>query len=454
MAEEKKISLPDLPKDEYYEDFVAALLCAGGYYIEKRIDLREPTNILELDVVTSKYYSDYVEKTLSEIKSAGWGISDVFKVRGWLDFLKLSKASFVCLNTNKKDFRQMQKVAKDLNIELLNIKIEKKNIQIDDLLKVYNIEISDKNLYNCAVSCIRVALCCERNMVYKYLKPLAKDPNALLSYRRTNEFLDKVCDHSFFQNNVYCRIKEVFEAFICFRNLTARMDTEKLKGEYPNTDKVSLSNESYDTLYYTCPAVKSPLHVALYAELMCRITMLQLCIEESFRDKELQGLKKMIERISLPNNIRDGIVTLQSSHKYYYLYSHFWQIFIYVFGGFILEEKRNEEYKMLSELTKIPIDEIPNALIAFDILFPLEPNNSWFLLTNSNIRLLKFIPPQLCGVGANFRRIIYRQDDKNVTYDDLEQQCNFSSSYTLQDLIKYNNLLIEYLHLDPKIRKQ
>lgn len=337
MAEEKKIKLPDLPKDEYYEDFVAALLCAGGYYIEKRIDLRDPTNILELDVVTSKYYSDHVKKTLSEIKSAGWGISDVFKVRGWLDFLKFSKASFVCLNTNKKDFTQMQKVAKELNIHLLEIKIEGKNIQKDDLLKVYDIKISDKNLYDCAVSCIRVALCCERNMVYKYLKPLAKDPSALLSLKNTDDFLYKVCDHSFFQNNAYDRIKEVFEAFTCFRNLTARMDTEKLKGEYPNTDEVSLSKNSYNTLYYECPAKKSPLHVALYAELMCRITMLQLCIEESFRDKELQNLEEMIESISLPSNIRDGIVTLQSSHKYYHLYSHFWQIFIYVFGGFYNE---------------------------------------------------------------------------------------------------------------------
>ena len=56
MGKEKEIQLPGLPKGEYYEDFVAALLCAGGYYIEKRINLREPTNILELDVVTSKYY--------------------------------------------------------------------------------------------------------------------------------------------------------------------------------------------------------------------------------------------------------------------------------------------------------------------------------------------------------------------------------------------------------------
>ena len=101
------------------------------------------------------------------------------------------------------------------------------------------------------------------------------------------------------------------------------MDTEKLKGEYPNTDKVSLSNESYTTLYYKCPAKKSPLHVALYAELMCRITMLQLCVEESFRDKELQGMKKILENFSLPNNIRDGIVNLQSFHRYYYSYPHF-----------------------------------------------------------------------------------------------------------------------------------
>ena len=57
MAEEKKIQLPYLPQGEYSEDFVAALLCAGGYYIEKRIDLRAPINILELDLVTSKYDS-------------------------------------------------------------------------------------------------------------------------------------------------------------------------------------------------------------------------------------------------------------------------------------------------------------------------------------------------------------------------------------------------------------
>lgn len=84
---------------------------------------------------------------------------------------------------------------------------------------------------------------------------------------------------------------------------------------------------------------KNPLHIALYAELMCRITMLQLSVEESYRDKEMKGIMRTIERLGLPNNIKKGIIFMQSNHKYYYLYPHFWQIFIYVFGGFILEVK-------------------------------------------------------------------------------------------------------------------
>ena len=448
--DKKKIHLPDLPKDEYYEDLVAAFLCAGGYYIEKRIDLREPTNVLELDVVTSKYYPDHVDKTLSEIKSAGWGFPDIFKVKGWLDYLKLAKASFVCLNTDKKNFAQMQQVAKDLNIDLLDIVIENNKIKKDHLLEAYEIEIEDKNLYKCAVSSVRSALCCERIMVDKYLKPLVKDPEAKHSYKCTNEFLFTVCEHSFFQNNAYERIKEVFEAFITFKNLTARMDTERLTDNYPDSDDVKISNKTFSELFYECKSDKNPLHIALYAELMCRMTMLQLSVEESFRDKKMEGIMRAIERLGLPNNIKDGITTLQSSHQYYYLYPHFWQIFIYVFGGFILEEKKKQEYEMLSKLTRIPIKEIPNALKAFDILFPMD-NGSW-LYTNphSKITILSFMPPQLSGVGANFRRFIYRSDDEPISYEDLGKQ--FESEYTLKDLIKYNNVLIEYLYLDPKIR--
>ena len=104
----------------------------------------------------------------------------------------------------------------------------------------------------------------------------------------------------------------------------------------------------------------------------------------------------------------------------------------------------------MSKLTVITIDEIPNALMAFDILSPIDGSSWFFTNTYSNITILRFMPLQLSGVGANFRRIIYGADDEHLSYDDLGKQ--FASKYTLSDLIKYNNLLIEYLFMDPKIR--
>ena len=101
------------------------------------------------------------------------------------------------------------------------------------------------------------------------------------------------------------------------------MDTERINGSYPDPDDATLSKDSFSKLFYKCLAEKNPLHIALYAELMCRITMLQLSVEESYRDKEMKGIMRTIERLGLPNNIKDGIIALQSNHKYYYLYPHF-----------------------------------------------------------------------------------------------------------------------------------
>lgn len=452
MAEEKKIQLPYLPQGEYYEDFVAALLCAGGYYIEKRINLRAPINILELDLVTSKYDSKKVDKTLCEIKSGEWGFPDIFKVKGWMDFLQLQKASFVCLNNKKTDFTKKQEVAKTLNIDLVEIIIEEKKIKEKSLLEAYEIKISDEKLYKSAASAIRFALSCERIMITQYFKPLAKNPNAHSSYKYTDRFLYTVCEQSFFQHDAHERIKEVFGAFTKYQNLTARMDKEMETDEYPNEGHTTLSPESFKELFYKCPPTKSPLHIALYAELMCRMIILQLCVEESFRNNDLKNIVNTLKNLSLPNNIKTGIDLLKKDHNYYYLYPHFWQIFIYVFGGFILKEKEKEEYKMLSILTNIPPKEIPKALEAFDVLFPLK-NKSWLYTTKSNITILQFMPLQLSGVGANFRRFIHMKGDKQVTYEDLGEYYKFKSQYTLGDLIKYNNLLIEYLCSDKNIQQ-
>lgn len=150
---------------------------------------------------------------------------------------------------------------------------------------------------------------------------------------------------------------------------------------------------------------------------------------------------------SLASNLRNAI-TILKGHTYFYLYPHFWQIFIFLFGGFILTDKKEDEYVLLSKFTGIPTNEIENALQAFDILFPLDRGRWLIQKPNTTIMILKFMPLPFCGIGANFRRMVYNKEG-DLTYENLEKQ--LTERFTFMDLIKYNNLAIEYLSMDAKL---
>ena len=446
---EKALTLPKIPRDEYYEDYVAAFLMLGGYYLEKRISLTDPTAVLELDIVTAAMYSDHVEKTLSEIKSGGWGLADVFKVRGWLDYLQYDRASFVSLNTKKNDFAACQAVANRLGIDLLDIKISDGKANNDALLKAYNFTIKDKSIAECAVPVLRYACCLERLMVMKYLRPEAKDSNALHSVKHIDKYIQTVTEQSFFIHDPNERIQKIFEAFVDNKNITARYDTEKETGAFVDADTAVLSQSTFSRLFYETPAKKEIAHVALYAELISRLTILKLIIEEMITDSSLPNIRQCLRKFALPNNLQNAMLTL-GKHQYFYLYPYFWQVFIFLFGGFILTCQRDREYEVLSTITGIPVDEIDNALSAFDILFSMPGGGSWFIdKPNTCIRILQFMPLPFSGLGANFRRFLYRADDEHATFENLEK-C-LSGTFTVNDLIKYNNLAVEYLYMDKNL---
>ena len=131
----------------------------------------------------------------------------------------------------------------------------------------------------------------------------------------------------------------------------------------------------------------------------------------------------------------------------FYLYPYFWQVFIFLFGGFILEDKKKEEYQLLSEISGIPEKEIDNAFSVFDILFPIE--GGWMKKVNlTSIKLLKFMPSPFCGIGVNLRKDIYC---KRKTLDELKEI--FAEGYTFNDMIRYNNLAYEYLKSSKEVEQ-
>lgn len=438
-----KLTLPDLPRDEFYEDYVAAVLSIGGLFLERRLILNKPVNILELDVVTTKIDASTVEKTLSEIKSAGWGLTDVFKVRGWLDYLGYDRASFVSLNSQNGRNPLYQQVASTLNIALLDIQKQAAD-KLDEtpLKQAYGIKAIDGRVYETALPTLRYAYCLERLMSEKYLKPLAKDPNGLQAYKMLQQYIYQIHDYSFFENDTHKRLMAVFQAFVDYRSITARLDTERLTEKYVDNEHAQLSEEAFGELFYEIPAKQNPLHVALYAELYNRLIMMKLAVEEAVKDKTLKGLLKTVHRLTLPNNIKSGMDKMVKQ-PHYYLYPSLWQSFIFVMGGFLLKDKLDEEYYVLSELSGVPKDEVEEGLKAFDQLFPLEESN-WFIdKPNTSIRILQFMPLPFSGLGANFRRQYYRPDNEHHDYKDLEGQ--LSGKYTVNDMIKMNNLAVEYL---------
>lgn len=111
---------------------------------------------------------------------------------------------------------------------------------------------------------------------------------------------------------------------------------------------------------------------------------------------------------------------------------------MWIFGGFILKDYEEKEYEVLSQRTGIPKEEIPNALEAYQILFPRE--DGWFMdfSPTSNIKMLKMFSVPFMGIGANYRRLLYTESKE---FKDLK----LSGKHTLNDLIKWNNLTVEVL---------
>ncbi len=437
------VKLPKIPKDEFYEDWVAATLCASGYYVDRRISLTDPTNILELDVVTSKFESGKVSKTIVEIKSGKWGFPDLFKVRGWLDYLSFDKGAFVSLNCKKQDYNYIQQEAQKINVSLTNVEITSTSISADEFISYWNIPTIDTMHKKCAIAILRYAFWLERKMFDEYIVPMARGDKPLLDAVLIKKSILDVNVHSFFIADPYTRLHRVFKSFIEHRNLTQRIDTYLNGGDINDIENATLSQSSFSRLYYDVEPQKDRLHASLYSELICRLTVLKLCVEEIIKCDNLDEFIQWFEKSSLPSkNIKEGIEKLKEQ-SYYYLYPHFWQIFIYVFGGFILMSKKDDEYLLLSELTGIPVEGVDNALSAFDILFPI-PHKSWlFDKPRTCIRILRFMPLPISGLGANFRRFVYSEGkEEKGSYDYLKTL--LPQDYTCSDLIKFNNLTVAY----------
>ena len=143
---------PSIPKGKDYEDYIAAILASDGYYLERNIHCWiDKEELLELDIVSTKFSRTTVNRELIEIKSGdNWGYSDIFKVFGWMKYLGYKKGSFIVRKKAKLTDFTKEHCKNFFNIDLIiNPESEVKNYLDDsELLAKFNIKtnLTLKNL--------------------------------------------------------------------------------------------------------------------------------------------------------------------------------------------------------------------------------------------------------------------------------------------------------------------
>lgn len=429
------ITLESNPIEKDYEDYICAYFQSGGLFVEKSIIHRETEEILELDIIFTDFGKENVTRKLVEIKSGNWGFSEIFKVKGWLVYLKMEDGIFIIKKT-KDSFDYFKRKASELQIELIdNSDLTKTN---ESLGKFLHQPAEEKE-----IETLRFSYLLERKLL-KQIKDLKKEYPDNQGFKNLDDYFFKINSGSFFSNSPVRRIKQLFETFIKYKNITAKICCELQSGEY-NEEVEELSEECFKSLFYK--AENSPLQIALYIEHMARLTILKSCTEHLLRNhKETfweDKFSESLDYLSIPLTIKKGLEVLVKE-PFFHRYPVFWQFFTYVMGGFILTDLRDEEYTYISENTGIPVEEIPNAFDSFNKLFP-KPGGWMFTMSRSNIGWHRFFPIPFSGVGANHRRFIHLKefDEKNQTYEELAKKVN--GQKTMADIIKWNNLGYEIL---------
>jgi hypothetical protein len=440
----KTVTLPKLPKGKEFEEFVSAFLQCKGCYIE-----RNPAEegIVELDIIATDYNSFLPDRSLIEVKSGEWRFKDIFALRGWMDYLGISRGLFITQEAKEKVADLQNERARTLNIDFVAIPdLDKAKQKLSRFVDTSTADELDISLW-------QYSYWIERNMIRR-LKDSKKSCKLKKRFGALDEYYTEVNSGIFFAHNIVEKLYRVYSAFYKWRHISAMCGNELVGNDF---DEVcdTIPKSIYEDTFFKC--AYNDIQISMFIEHRARLAIMKSAIdyklykdagisdktEDAPIEYETLGIQVKTSMLdSLPSRFMKDLDSL-SKDKYFNRYPVFWQWFMWFFGGFLLKDFEQKEYEMLSQKTGIPVSEIPNALKSYEKLFPYE--KGWFqdFSPKSNIVYLKMFPVPFMGIGAHYRKLLYQDSTKTEPpeYSDL----NLSGPHTMDDLIKWNNSVVESL---------
>ncbi len=407
-----------------FEDQLAAFFHCYGCYVEKNLHFREGGDeFLEIDLMITDYPPDSAPRIfIAEAKSGKWGFHDIFKIRGWMDFIDTETHGgfFIVDNSRTRDVDSINKKV----YPVINIRV----IEKDKLNNVLQEEFKRESCCNeIDLAFWRYSHLLERRLLRR-LNTWKKSTPDSQCYPLLEQYYQKIHDDVFFTDNVVDRLLKLYGAFELNPYISAKCGNEYSNRDPAafNEDITRLPEQIYKKTYYDCEF--TPIQISTFIEHKARLMILKSAVDYILYGR--YGLLKKIESrkfsISIkgfkldfdtwewvPLNFRNALKEI-SDDEYLHRYPIFWQWFLWIFGGFIIESAKDLEFELLSEKTGIPVDEIPRALEVYELLFPLKGGGSWFLRVpgygSGNILLLKLFSVPFMGLGVLYRLYNYFED--------------------------------------------
>ncbi|MHC1623150.1 MAG: hypothetical protein ACXQTR_00995 [Candidatus Methanospirareceae archaeon] len=426
------VTLPDAPESPHeLEDYVAALFQSAGFFVEKNIIERDShTEILELDVVATNYDEDIPFSVLAEVKSGQWGFPDLFKLIGWMKYLQIPQGAFFVSESEKEPAFVERKVTP----------LDVKFIYLDDFAESRKRfatagfpTVSDPLL----LKVWRYAYLIERTLIdrlrrHKNACPSSEEPATAMGYHNL------INNGIFFVNDIRDRLNQLYNAYWEHPKLSLGLALEMDGREFDPNGRYTESTHFREAML---DGTHDPVQACFYLEHRARLSILKtaidwVCLSEQGSAPTIPGAgSNMASDWLLPSSFRNGLDTIKND-PYFKRYALFWQVFLWGFGGFYLEDRKDIEFGWLAKQTGIPVEEIPRALRVFDVLFPL-PSDSWLKQTGpTHCKIVKLVPAAFRGLGVNHRFWRYRYKTvEDFRYDD----------HTVDDLIGWKKNVYELL---------
>lgn len=428
----RAIKLTDVPAaGTDLEDYVASLFQSSGYYVEKSLVERDPDDVLELDIVATHYTNQLPESILVEAKGGKWGYTDIFKVCGWMHYLNQTRGAFFVTKDQSKDLERVKARVAQMGIKL---------VQLDDFTRaVATFEAAELGspANDSLVLLWRFSSMVERTLIRTIheaskKEPKADGPSEILRYHRL------VNDGVFFTETYVETLDLLYDAYKSHPKLTLatalEMDGHPYDPDPPATNN-SLIGEALREGKHDL------LQASLYTEHRARLAILRAavnlcCMNPDGYEKSLEpGSLEWMTYYCLPRTFIDAMEWLRGQ-PHFHLYALFWQQFLWGWGGFYLRHMRDAEFEWMSRYSGIPVDEIPNALTAFDRFFPMG-QGGWTLESDyHDIASIKMMPMAFQGIGAHQRR---------QEYDDPDLTKIRGTGYTAVNMGRWINCTVDFL---------